>query len=296
MTKFLKWPGGKKKLIPQYVPYFPTSPLPPNNYYLEPFLGSGAVFFYLYSKGLIQPRQAILADINPQLINAFVVVRDSPEPLLSLLQDYQDDFLPLPKEERDLYYYRQRDRFNELRDSTHSIVELAALLIFLNRTNFNSLMRFSSKGKFNSPVGKYQNPCICNRKVIQQASAALQGADIRCASFRETLEVGEEVKGDWVFCDPPYLKTHLAKRSFVGYTKQGFSMQDQVDLASRAKHLADSGASVWVCNSETLVALTLYHGFKIVPIDAERNINAKVGGRGKVGEILAIARHKSQTD
>ncbi len=294
MTKqFLKWPGGKSKLISQYKPYLPSQPLPVGNYYVEPFLGSGAVFFYLHSKKFVQSAQCILSDINPWLINTYLVVRDYLDPLLILLQDYHDTFSLLDKEGRKRYYYQQRNHFNELRDLIPSrSIELAALFIFLNRTNFNSLMRFAKNGTFNSPVGRYANPLICNQNGLRKANIALQGVDIRCGSFRETLSTDLMVEGNWIFNDPPYLRIESAKRSFVAYSKDGFSMQDQADLASRCRELALAGAQVWICNAETLTTLALYHGFEIYPIDAKRNINSKVSGRGEVREILAVTPKK----
>jgi DNA adenine methylase len=231
----------------------------------------------------------VLSDINPLLINAYRAVRDSPDELLSLLREYQDIYWPLPQPERETYYKAQRDRINAIR-SLELGIEAAALLIFLNRTNYNSLMRFSLDGGYNSPPGKYPFPGICNQKVIQSCSKALQGVQLECASFSDILSPGDIPPGSWVFNDPPYIKKK--KSSFVGYSKEGFSLSSHRSLTLTLRELIDRDVLTWIANSDTVASLTLYDGLQIFPIYAVRSINSKVEGRVRERELLVVGKRQ----
>ena len=157
---FLKWAGGKGRLIGQYIPYFPRDYAK----YYEPFLGGGAVFFHL------RPRLSILTDINPDLITTYRCVRDNLQELIFLLKEHE--------------CYHSRDYYYELRANRgETDVEVAARFIYLNKTCFNGLYRVNSKGEFNVPLGRYENPKICHVDLLFSASELLQDAEVRVADF-----------------------------------------------------------------------------------------------------------------
>ncbi|HLP88846.1 MAG TPA: DNA adenine methylase [Nostocaceae cyanobacterium] len=260
---FLKWAGGKSRLIQQYQVYFPK------NYqtYYEPFLGGGAVFFYL------QPQKAILTDINAELINAYCCVRDHVEKLIDLLKEHQN--------RHSLSYYYDVRNYDK-----GSNLERAARLIYLNKTCFNGLYRVNSQGKFNVPVGRYKKPNICQEDLLRAAAQALTEVEIKQADFTEVLNfaVGEK---DFVFCDPPYLPISNTS-NFTAYSQNAFNIQDQERLRDTCAKLASRGVKVMICNSDSEVIENLYTeiNFKIHKIKAARSINSNTKSRGLINELL----------
>ncbi len=190
---FLKWAGGKTRLISQYKDYFPQH----YQTYYEPFLGGGAVFFYL------QPSHAVLTDINADLILTYQSVRDHLEELITLLQEHK-------RRHNSEYYYDVRNYHSG------TDLEKAARFIYLNKTCFNGLYRVNSQGKFNVPVGKYKNPGICQEEVLKLASAALKKVAIKQANFEEVLNYATG-SNDFVYFDPPYYPLN-ATSNFTAYT------------------------------------------------------------------------------
>ncbi|MBN3905807.1 MAG: DNA adenine methylase [Nostoc sp. NMS1] len=260
---FLKWAGGKSRLIQQYIPYFPKSY---KNYY-EPFLGGGAVFFYL------QPTTAILTDINAELINTYCCVRDQVEELISLLKEHKI------RHNKD-YYYSVRNH------SGGTDIEKAARVIYLNKTCFNGLYRVNSQGKFNVPLGKYENPNICSEVLLQAASEALSHAEIKQADFTEVLNHATS-SDDFVFFDPPYHP--ISETSyFTAYSQNRFSKKDQELLRDTCAELASRGVKVMVCNSESEFIRNIYTdiNFEAYKIKAARSINSNIKNRGMVDELL----------
>ncbi|WP_428086619.1 DNA adenine methylase [Candidatus Thioglobus sp.] len=164
---FLKWAGGKRGLIEQLFSKFPTDF---NNYH-EPFLGGGAVFFELYSRGMLKDKKAYLSDINSELINAYNVVKNNPNKLIANLELYK-------KSHNKAFYYETRalDRLESFK--SFSKLKRATRFIYLNKTCFNGLYRVNSKGYFNTPIGSYKNPNIADKEAILNASKALQNAVI----------------------------------------------------------------------------------------------------------------------
>ncbi len=198
---FLKWAGGKNKLIQQYIPYFPKK----FKTYYEPFLGGGAIFFYL------NPQLAVLTDINAELVNTYRCVKNNVEELILLLKEHQ---LKHSKE----YYYgvRQGNGITPL--------EKAARLIYLNKTCFNGLYRENSKGEFNVPIGKYKNPKICNPALLRSVSAALQPTQIDVRPFEDILKYASSCD-DFVYFDPPYYPLSPTS-NFTAYSRYFFFEDD----------------------------------------------------------------------
>ena len=267
---FLKWAGGKSKLISQYIPYFP----PKFDNYFEPFLGGGAVFFYLVGALGGAPvkgkNRSILTDVNPQLINAYITVRNRVEDLILLLAEHQ------AKHCKD-YYYQMR------KQNIGSSLEKAARLIYLNKTCFNGLYRENSKGEFNVPIGKYKNPTICNPDGLRLASVALQSATIEVSSFDAVLNYGSSQ--DFIYFDPPYYPLSPTS-NFTAYSSYAFNENDQVRLRDTFAELASRGVKVMLSNSDCPFIRELYQEFNIHEILAARAINSNALKRGKITEVL----------
>ncbi|BAY62095.1 DNA adenine methylase [Calothrix brevissima NIES-22] len=260
---FLKWAGGKSRLIQQYLPYLP----PKYQTYYEPFIGGGAVFFYL------QPKVAIITDINAELITTYCCVRDRVEELIDLLKEHK------LRHSREYYYTVRANPGN-------TDLEIAARLIYLNKTCFNGLYRVNSKGQFNVPIGRYKNPNICDGDLLRAASAALSHTQIKQADFVELLNYATS-SDDFVFCDPPYYPISSTSY-FTGYSRNSFDEEDQKRLRDTCAKLAKRGVKVMVCNSDCEFIRNLYQeiDFKIYPIVAARSINSNTKKRGMIYELL----------
>lgn len=258
---FLKWAGGKGQLLNQYLPYFPQA----YNTYYEPFLGGGAVFFHL------RPQQAVLTDINPELVNVYCCVRDRVEPLIQLLMHHQE-------RHGDPYYYQVRAEVPENR------VARAARLIYLNKTCFNGLYRVNSQGMFNVPIGRYQKPMICQPDLLRAASRTLQGCQIAIKPFETVLEQADGEK-DFVYFDPPYHPLSQTS-NFTAYSQFTFGPQEQIRLRDTFTILAQRGVKVMLSNSDCPFIRELYQDFPIHAVVASRAINSNPQRRGKISELL----------
>lgn len=262
---FLKWAGGKRQLLPALTRYLPAFFYD----YHEPFLGGGALFFWLYRHRKL--RRAFLSDINEELIDTYRAIRDEPEQVLELLRRY-----PHSKE----FFYQLR----ALRPADLPPAERAARMIYLNKTCYNGLYRVNRRGQFNVPFGRYRNPRYYDRENILAVSEALQEAELRCASFDVVLSIAQP--GDLVYFDPPYIPRN-ATSNFTSYSKDGFSHQDQVKLRDVCIELTRRQVNVLLSNSYTPLTLELYADpmFEIHEVYANRFINSKASQRGKIKEV-----------
>ena len=266
-SPFLKWAGGKARLITQFAPYFPES----FNRYHEPFLGGGAVFFHL------QPEQASLSDLNGRLVECYRVIRDEPAALMAKLDEHR-------RRHNHQYFYEARTRFNQARGMT--AVDRAALFIYLNKTCFNGLYRENSRGEFNVPVGSYTDPAVYDESLILSVSQSLKGVEIHNEGFEGVLSRAQS--GDLVYFDPPYVPVS-ATSSFTSYTGAGFDTSLQERLARVFDELSRRGAYVMLSNSDAPLVRDLYAGWRVVEIRASRSINSRGTGRGDVGEVLVCS-------
>ena len=261
---FVKWVGGKTQLLSEL-----TARIPDNfSRYFEPFVGGGALFFYL------QPEQSILIDINEELTNTYRVIKEKTEELIAALKQhtYEKD-----------YYYRVRniDRTNEYKN--WSDVQRASRLIYLNKSCFNGLYRVNSKGEFNTPFGRYKNPKIVDEANLRAASIALQKAQIITGSF---LEVESMInRDDFVYFDPPYAPLN-ATSNFTGYSQEGFDGELQEELRNLCDRLNQRGIRFMVSNSSAPLILDLYQNYQIDFVYATRAINSKGHKRGKIPEVI----------
>lgn len=263
-SPFIKWAGGKSRLIAQYAEHFPAE----FGAYHEPFLGGGAVFFHL------APERALLSDINPRLIETYQALADDPEAVMSRLDAHR-------RRHSEEHYNRSRHRLNAGEGRTAA--DRAALFIYLNKTCFNGLYRENRRGDFNVPIGSYSNPTLYERENLLAVSTRLAGVTLRQASFDAVLETAQD--GDLVYFDPPYFPAS-ATASFTGYAAGGFDVDLQVRLAKVFAELARRGCFVLLSNSDVPAMHELYKGWRLVQVSAARCINSSGAKRGPVGELL----------
>ena len=262
-TPFLKWAGGKARQLEQITKYLPTR----FETYFEPFLGGGAVYFY------IQPQRSVLSDSNSELIHAFTVVRDNPGALMRALDRHY------PQRKKRVYYNKVRAQNPE----ELSAVERAARTIFLNKTCYNGLYRVNKAGRFNVPFGRNANPSLYDRNRILAASAALKGSVLTVGDYRWTCQFARE--DDFVYLDPPY-HPPSATANFTGYTRDSFGPEDQKAVAEVFRSLDLRGCKVMLSNSSTRLINSLCDGYRMTLVKAARVINSKVDGRGAIEELL----------
>lgn len=261
---FLKWAGGKGRLLPQYESFFPTD----YTTYHEPFLGGGAVFFHL------QPPQAVLSDVNPALVNVYRCIRDQVDAVIERLDEHQQRHC---KE----HYYQVRSQHSG------SDIDQAARLLYLNKTCFNGLYRENSKGEFNVPMGRYKNPTICNPALLHTASDALQRTEIEEQSFEAVCDRAQSA-ADFVYFDPPYHPISTTSR-FTSYSRYSFLVEEQIRLRDVFVELAQRGVQVMLSNSDCDFIRDLYQDFEIHTIWAARMINSNARRRGKIREVLVTS-------
>jgi DNA adenine methylase len=292
----LKWAGGKRQLLPALSLYYPRE----FNRYIEPFVGSGAVFFHLAAGGALEGREALLADVNPDLIGCYRALRDSVEQVIEALRRLEREH----RRRGDACYYDVRDkRFNPRRaalfdraaaaDASQGYpADLAAMLIFLNRTGFNGLYRLNRDGAFNVPAGRYTEPRICDADHLRHVAATFRRANvsIEYRRFEETL--AQSGAGDFVYCDPPYAPLSRTA-NFAHYTADGFSAFDQRRLQQAVIAACRRGAQVLLSNSSAPEIVALYSnedahdaGLRLTLIPARRAINSRASGRGPVEEVI----------
>lgn len=260
----VKWVGGKRQLMYELEINMPKT----YNRYFEPFIGGGALFFYL------QPDNAYISDMNEELINLYQVVRDNVDELITDLQKHD-----ISKE----YFMEIRniDRTEEYQNWSN--IQKASRFIYLNRTCFNGMYRVNSKGKFNVPFGHYKNPRILDENNLINCSNLLQRTEIKHADFSEILK--KVKKGDFVYFDPPYVPLSETS-SFTSYTKDGFDMDMQLSLRDVCDELDSMGVKFLLSNSDTQFVNELYENYNIKKVFASRQINANADGRGKITEVL----------
>jgi len=265
---FLKWAGGKRYLLPEI-----ENRLPAFKNYHEPFVGGGAVLFFL------QPKRAFVNDINGEVINVYRVVKENVNELVKELKKHR-------KNNSSDYFYTIRDldrnfkKFHVLND-----IEKAARIIFLNKTCFNGLFRVNSQGQFNAPYGSYKNPNIVNEEVIRAVSKYLNSNEIEFSigSFEKIIK--KVKKEDFVYFDPPYDPVSDSS-SFTGYSLDGFNREDQIRLKNICDELNKKGVKFILSNSATKFIKDLYKNYIIEIVEVPRSINSIASKRGKVEEVL----------
>lgn len=291
MTKakpFIKWVGGKGQLIEQLKDFLPADFAERENItYIEPFVGGGAMLFYMLQT-YPNIKSAVINDINPDLTSCYQVVRDTPTELIKSLNAIQAEYYALQtEEERKQFFLQQRERFNS---KSLSKIDNTTLFFFLNRTCFNGLYRVNKAGKFNVPFGRYASPTICDSTTIYADSELLQKVDIMTGDFEETFT---KIKGNTFFYfDPPYRPLSNTS-SFNDYAKESFNDNAQIRLKLFCDRLNDIGINFMLSNSDCKAKNeednffdALYGAYKIERVWASRSINSNPEKRGKLTEIL----------
>jgi len=285
---FLKWAGGKTQLINDIEKLLPKGILKSKFTYIEPFVGSGAVLFWMLSK-FPKLEKSVINDINEDLINTYKTIASNPKELISILEILQNDYhsLSLKEAEKKEYYYKKRELYNARKTEKST---QAALFIFLNRTCFNGLYRVNKNNGFNVPIGSYKNPTICDKENILAVSKALQRVEILCGDYEKTIDFTSD--NTLFYFDPPYKPLHNTS-SFNSYAKDDFNDEEQIRLRNFCSKL-DSLDHTWMLsNSDVKDKVSnnnffddIYAEFSISRVKARRNINANPEKRGELNELL----------
>lgn len=285
---FLKWAGGKTQLINDINRALPKEISKPDLTYIEPFVGSGAVLFWMLNN-FPNIQKAVINDINEDLINTYRIIASNPKELISVLQNLQNDFHSLENnpEVKKEYFYQKRELYNN-RKEEKSVQ--AALFIFLNRTCFNGLYRVNKNNAFNVPIGSYKKPTICDSPNILAVSNALKKVDILCGDYEATLNSAST--NSFFYFDPPY-KPLSNTSSFNSYAKDEFNDEEQIRLRNFCSQLEQKGYKWMLSNSDVAgkdkndnFFDNIYSDFSISRVKARRTINANPEKRGELSELL----------
>lgn len=298
LRPFLKWVGGKRQLLPVLRRFYPAR----FGRYFEPFVGSGAVFFDLLGHGSFDGAPVTLSDDNADLIGCYRRVADSLDAVIAELEQLAAGHAAGGR----AHYLRVRDeRFNPARaawrgsggDVERYPSDLAAMLIYLNRTGYNGLFRLNASGEYNVPPGRYDNPTIVDRPLLTIASRALAAPNVtvRRAAFERVLEDARE--GDFAYFDPPYAPLS-ATANFRGYTGRAFADPEQQRLQQVVIELARRKVQVVLSNSTAPEVTRLYErndaaraaGLRTWRFPARRAVNSRADRRGVVEELVVSNR------
>ncbi|MCY9805186.1 Dam family site-specific DNA-(adenine-N6)-methyltransferase [Vibrio scophthalmi] len=264
---FLKWAGGKYGLVEDIQRYLPEA-----RKLVEPFVGAGSVFLNT------DYDQYLLADINPDLINLYNLLKESPEDYISEAKRWF-----IAENNRKEFYLDVRAQFNQ----TDDVMYRSLAFLYMNRFGFNGLCRYNKKGGFNVPFGSYKKPYFPEKELEFFAEKAKKATFV-CEGYQETFKRAR--KGSVVYCDPPYAPLSTTA-NFTSYAGNGFSLDDQAALANVAETAAKQrGIPVLISNHDTTLTRRLYHGAELNVVKVKRTISRNGAGRNKVDELLALFR------
>lgn len=273
---FLKWVGGKGRLIPDLEKLLPEK----FNRYYEPFVGGGAFFFHICQTKKLS--FVSINDINSKLIIAYKQIKQKPEELITILKKIETEFKKLSLDKQKEYFYGKREEYNK---ENLDELKITAYLIFLNKTCFNGMYRENSKGEYNIPFGDQKNPTICDEENILAVSKCLKNAEILNKSFDDVIKTCK--KKDFIYFDPPYHPVNTTS-SFTSYHKNSFGESEQKKLRDTFINLHEKGCFVMLSNSHTSFIEKLYKhkNININYLFASRSINSKGNKRGKIKEVV----------
>tara|TARA_Y100000310_G_scaffold345523_1_gene465968 strand:+ start:4682 stop:5611 length:930 start_codon:yes stop_codon:yes gene_type:complete len=292
---FLKWAGGKRQLLDDIRTFLPPK-INKIDTYVEPFLGGGAVFFFIAQNYNTSDcfnqstRYHYLFDVNEDLVNVYNTIKNDVDNLIKKLSTIHNKFYSEKDEEgRKVIYYEIRDKFNKGRSKLDTTT-LASLFIFLNRTCFNGIYRVNRKGCFNVPSGGLKNPPICDKSNLLQVSDVLQGVTIKSGDYR--LSEKYIKKNTFVYLDPPY-RPISATAGWNKYAKDEFGEKEQLGLADFCKRIHKKKAFFLLSNSDPKNVNKddhffedNYSDFYIARVKARRSVNSKGHKRGKIKELF----------
>jgi len=285
---FLKWAGGKTQLIEQIKEQLPNNIKTNEFTYIGPFVGSGAVLFWMLEH-FPNMKNAVINDINQDLTNSYLTIKYKVHELIQTLKEWEVEYHNIAEnqENKKEYYYEKRSLFNTRKSNQTT---QSALFIFLNRTCFNGLYRVNRKNEFNVPIGSYKTPQICNEENLLAVSEVLQKVEILNGDFSETLKYADD--NTFFYFDPPY-KPLSETSSFNSYAKDEFNDAEQIRLKEFCEIL-DNQNYQWILSNSDVKGKDinnnffddLYASFNILRVNARRSINANPSKRGKLTELL----------
>ncbi len=292
---FLKWAGGKTQLLREFSKRFPPGLKSGKiKNYIEPFVGGGAVFFYLNQRFSFE--HCTICDANEELILTYRVIKRSVKKLIGELEALEAGYLSKNNQRREAFYYSVRDSFNRNKPAINyerysgDWIERAAQIIFLNRTCYNGLFRVNRKGQFNVPFGRYANPEILYEDNLKDVATLLKTTRILSGDFTQCRGIVD--KKTFMYLDPPYRPLN-GTASFTSYSKQGFSDRDQARLADFFRKLDATGAKLMLSNSDPrnedpsdTFLEDLFAGYRIERVPAKRIINCNGARRGAINELV----------
>lgn len=286
LKPFIKWAGGKGKLLPQIRQMYPQGLGKTITKYAEPFVGGGAVLFDIISTYHLE--QIYISDINKNLINTYNSIKNNHKELIEILSYIENQYLSLNADMQKEFYYLKRDEYNNMYNKYN--IQKAALLIFLNKTCFNGLYRVNKNNMFNVPAGKYKNPKIYSIENISAISEALKYIDIIAENYTNVYEFADEKT--FIYFDPPY-RPLTNTSSFTAYTDNNFGDKEQISLAEFIEKIEKKGTYILLSNSDPhnidksdMFFDNLYCKKKINRIYAPRMINSKGNNRNYISELL----------
>lgn len=283
---FIKWVGGKSQLLEEIRKKYPQK----IEKYCEPFVGGGAVLFDILQK--FQPKEVLINDINKELINTYLQVKNHCEELINQLNELQTQYKKLGQEDRKVLFYEKRTRYNALKVNGDDLenLEKATLFIFLNKTCFNGLYRVNSKGLFNVPFNNAKNPLICDAENLRLCSQVLQNVILKTGDYKECESFIDEKT--FVYIDPPY-RPLTQTSAFTSYSENQFLDKEQIELAQFIDNIAKKGSTILASNSDPKNSNeednffdNLYSNFEIERVSASRMVNANPEKRGAINELL----------
>lgn len=282
---FVKWVGGKTQLLEEIREKYPRS----IEKYCEPFVGGGAVLFDILLK--FQPKDVLINDINKDLINTYLQIKNNCENLIKELLVLQNIYRNQENNINKDFYLSKRERFNSLKlENNSEKLEKAALFIFLNKTCFNGLYRVNAKGLFNVPFNNAKNPLLCDEENLRECSKLLQNVQMCVGDYSDCKDFIDEKT--FVYLDPPY-RPLTETSAFTSYDKSGFSDEKQIELGNFVSEISKKGAKVVLSNSDPKNTNEddnffddLYSQFKIERVSASRMINSNAKKRGAINELL----------
>ncbi len=283
---FVKWVGGKTQLLEEIGKKYPQK----IEKYCEPFVGGGAVLFDILQK--FQPKEVLINDINKELINTYFQIKNNCEDLVLQLSLMQTTYQSLGEEERKIFFYEKRSRYNEIKVNGNDTLNLekAVLFIFLNKTCFNGLYRVNSKGLFNVPFNNAKNPLICDEENLWSCSNLLQNVSLQVGDYKTCEDFIDEKT--FLYCDPPY-RPLTETSAFTSYSENRFADKEQIELAQFLERIARKGTAILASNSDPRNIDVndnffdeLYKHFEIKRVFAARAINSNSNKRGIISEIL----------
>ena len=292
MKSFLKWSGGKTRIQDEIISKFPTD----MDFYVETFLGGGTILFKL------KPKNAFICDINCNLINCYIIIRDNLNQLIVVLGELSCKYKSIDnEEEQKKYYYSIRTKYNNIKYYKKDIdsknendrILCCAYFLFLNKTCFNGLYRENKKGGYNVPIGRYKNPTILNESLLKEVSCYLNNHNIviKCCNYQEAYKYTESIKPFYkkivVYNDPPYYVSDSSK--FVSYTCDIFDSNTHKELRDIIEKYKDK-MCIYISNSNCKEVVELYKEYFLQEIEVMRSISSKKTSRGKISELLISSK------